>query len=237
MISESITTETYRAGSLGSESLTKVKTRLNSSGEISRIPGMSQYGYPNYWSNFQTTTLFLLTKLETDQALEKYFRSHPDERKKLRENTAAHINSSKKVLEVLEWSTKTGIRYAYDAAVDLLAKCSEVTLEVAQYRILEEEGLILDKQWATLISAIGRAHHLSLQDRLKAITQQVSSQRRVVNEAVVEALYLLADEAEERKINKNIIVIVKQYLQWFASDAQADKFIQRYARDVLSELS
>lgn len=179
------------------------------------------------------TTAFISTDLESMQAIQEYFKSSSLERKALRTITADSIKSVNSVFEVLAWSTKTGIKDAYDSAVDLLAECDSITLEVSRFAMGENFS---EKKVATLISGIARAKHIPLLERLQVILRYCQSHKRMIKESVIESLALLADEVADDGQCITILPIVKFYLGWFASDKQPDQFIQRYAKDIIDEL-
>ena len=191
---------------------------------------------PFYSDSVLATNFLDYSPGKLDPFIENYFLSDPSQRKELRKDARKIVNSAPKVLEVLEWSTDTKVRDAYEAAVDLLARCDDVLLflEVALYLRSKQ---LPSKNCATFISGLARAQHILLHYRLGIIDQHRKSEQRVIKESVVEALFLLASEVQEKSEgNSNIGNILIQYLHWFASDKQSDPFIQRYAEDCLSEL-
>jgi hypothetical protein len=234
-MSEFILTNAPDTGFIASDYLTKRQNRFNQKKpKVSHYPSALNSVSSSSNGLSRITTAFISADLESKQVIQEYFKSSPERRKDLRQLVAYSVKSTNSVLEVLESSIKTDVRDAYNAAVDLLAKSSDVTLEVARYPMLEH--LISEKKVATLISGIARASHIPVTERLKVVLQNVQTGKRMIKESVVESLFLLADEAIENSLNSNILPIVKFYLSWFASDKQPDKFIQRYARDIIDEL-
>ena len=235
-----ILTNALNTGFMASDSLTKIDHRFNLVGQQKvlhsgfAISSISVYCHPSYGGLNRVTTAFIYADLESKQVIQEYFKSSPQKRKGLRTLAADSVKSPNSVFEVLEWSTKTDIREAYDAAVDLLACICDVTLQVARYPTLEH--LILERKVATLISGIARARHIPITERLKVVLQHTQSNKRMVKESVVDALSLLADEEIDNKVYSSILPTVKFYLTWFASDKQPDTFIQRYARDVINDI-
>ncbi len=240
-MSDLIVTNTPDTGFITSDYLTKIQSKFNvidhqkSLSYGSAQSGISLHTYSSFGAYHRITTAFIHTDLESKQAIQQYFKSSPQDRKSSRRLAADSIKSPNSVFQVLEWGIKTDICDAYDAAVDLLAESSDVTLEVARFPALEH--LILEKKVAILISGIARAKDIPLTERLKVVLQHVQTGKRMVKESIVDALFLLADETTENTVHRDILPVVKFYITWFASDQQPDKFIQRYARDIIDELS
>lgn len=183
---------------------------------------------------YQTGITSVVIDVESEEVIEKYFLSSPEKRNGLRKITADSIKSPSAVLEVLRWANNANIFASHDAAIDLLAESSDITLEIALYPGLDK--LISNKSLAILISGIVRATHIPIPERLQVVLQYIKTEKRIIKESVVDALAFFADEANEKKGYSKVIQICRLYLQRFASGDQPDKFIQRYAKDVIDEL-
>ena len=89
--------------------------------------------------------------------------------------------------------------------------------------------LNLEAKLDLLINGLARAHRLSAESRLKAITALMSCKSRIVKAAIIDAIVIL-----ENKRNKKLI---KELLNWFASAKETDAYIQQYAEDAIDNLA
>lgn len=177
---------------------------------------------------------------DPDLLIREYFLASPSQRAKQRNLVFQMIQSWQSVLLILIWSKRKSIADAYEGAVNLLAECTEIHLFQETARYLEASSLLascsknqtlsnLDDFWEVLIQGSACASAIPVQERLHFIQKLfLSSQRRAVKAAIIDALVILSDE-----IN---IPLVKNLLGRFTSEYESDIYVRNYAEEALKNL-
>lgn len=186
--------------------------------------------------NDRELTMFLFNPNDPDLLIREYFLAKPDNRRKLHKHLAKHINSVETILEILEWSTKSHVQEAYDAAIDLLAECSDgnVILKVANQKIINyatnsNNVSATEEKWEVLIKGIACNQNISIKQKFDTITQLIpASKRRLVKTAIIDALSIMQDEVDTNSI--------KEQLAIFVSSKESDKYIREYAKEAMEEI-
>jgi hypothetical protein len=213
--------------------------------EIKRLPThqslASSIEEQSLSANFESSTILRGTAYATrtisptqqDPRIEHYFRSNDQDRLEMRRKVALRVKTFETVFLVLEWGVRGDVHDSYAAAVDLLAECEGILIGALQYLYLEyprkgTKQLDLETKLDVLIQGLARAHRLSSESRLRAVTALVSSKSRIVKAAIVDAVSAL-----ENKRNKRMI---KELLSLFSSSRETDTYIRQYAEDALEDI-
>jgi len=162
----------------------------------------------------------------------EYFLAKPSRRINFIKAAAQKISSTTMVLEVLDWSTKAGIQEAYDAGVNLIAKCSNIILDVANQQLINfssnnwNEAFVADEKWEILLKGIACSENINQERKLETISSLITqTNRRAVKAAIIDSLLILEGEFDFN--------VIKEYLDYFLSDTEPDEYIREYAQDAI----
>jgi len=188
------------------------------------------------YSDSQELTMFLSNQNDPDLLIREYFLAKPDDRSRLQKHIAKHINSVGAILEILEWSTKSRVQEAYDAAIDLIAECSDVNaiLKIVNQKLINHATdssnmPSIEEKWEVLIKGIACNQNIFANQKFHTITQLIPvSKRRLVKTAIIDALLIMHDEVDTNSITEQLAI--------FASSKESDKYIQEYAKEAMEEI-
>ena len=152
---------------------------------------------------------------------------------------AKHYNS---ILKILDFSRKGDVQDAYDAGVDLLAEFDTLELHDRAFEYLDSISHFvgqtssqktirqLEDFWEILAKGISCAYQVPACERFELISKiSISSQRRLVKTAVIDALVTIADDMED-------VQPIRNFIGRYTSEHESDSYVCDYAQEALEDL-
>lgn len=207
---------------------------------LSTLTG-SNYRETHYGKELRTPprTTTMMSEGDPDSLIKEYFHSLPKQRAKIRKIIAKHVVSPKSIFAILMFGLDGNIFDSYDAAIDLLAECRDMSLLVSTSNLVvsiinnnPRDSYLdpLNNMLEILIKGIAFAYHINSQQRFNAIISIISAAKsRIIKATIIDALVALADEVDTEA--------VKEKIKYFTSNSEVDAYIRKYATEALEDFS
>ena len=165
---------------------------------------------------------------DPDLLIKEYFASSSSQRALSRQVIINQIKSLSEIVEVLKHGSSGKYRDSYEAAVNLLAESSKLSLLDAISRAFLRLSNIPDKHWEILIKSIACAYKINPSQRFSLIVDIIrpAINKRILKAIIIDALSILVDDIDSEVIQKT--------LKSFTTDK--DQYICNYANETLQEI-
>jgi hypothetical protein len=177
----------------------------------------------------------IMIKNNIEYVISEYFLLSPSDRPTQCKDVANNITTVDDIMLVLAWGNDREIQESYDSAVDLLAQCGEILLNFIDTEfvrgILRRNLFIYEEELSMLTKGIALSDDLSFQKKMEGITKLMSSSRRVIKAAIIDALSHIKDQTNADDLT------IRSHLTEFSSDNEPDQYIRQYAKNELIELN